>query len=695
MSKLSWLLLVLVVNVFPQNPDAEVVRTLNGEILRLHSLIQRADPIDRPALRARAKPLLERRLTALSTLIRNNPREALEIAFPASILTELHVSFGQLSSMVETYGTWHGKTEYFVADEFTSGRSVSVVRMHASSEKLTLHFTDPKPPMLNGDILSVRGLRTNRQVAVETARRVSGGNSEKESVNPQQSIRIILVNLRNYSLPRGANKRFMEGVVFGNDLSGERISPNWSLNGFWRQHAGDYLYNMARPEVLGPFTLSQDYKTGECFKRFEELRRDAVAASRANVPDGWRLLVVYPDNGECRYSGLATIGDGWAMQNADRMGDRKAGVALTSHELGHNMGLLHANSIAFGNEPLGPIGDFGTQLENGDPYSAMGRSEWGFYGADADMHVLGWLSTPDKLSVVPNFYRDVSTSGSYSIRWFGQPRTLLPKALRIRRGNPANGRYLIVEFRQPLDIYDTRVPSEGYKGALVHYRDEFTGGGSQLIDFSPGDDNGFLDPVLKAGQTWQDPYSDLSLRVDSIVPKQELNLTVNYGSTRCTHAAPALTISPANAATQRGRPLDYSIQIKNNDSAACPPTNFNLNSDLPEEWSEGTFSPLSLTLRPGEKGRFRLTKMPPADAPFGTYLLSVTARSSDQKGSRVTEAARSDRGQKETDTLLTRWVPSDRHFRKPILQTPQFPIDGVRHLLRLPRDSRHGETLPG
>ena len=109
----------------------------------------------------------------------------------------------------------------------------------------------------------------------------------------------------------------------------------------------------------------------------------------------------------------------------------------------------------------------------------------------------------------------VESSGTYTIQNYeGRPAGV--KALKVRRGT-GNDAWLWIESRQNTGIYSSPLNSSLFSGALIHYQDSTTGNKSHLLDFTPGTTRS-RDAALPAGQTWTDPYSNVSVTVNSVTP---------------------------------------------------------------------------------------------------------------------------------------------------------------------------------
>src|SRR5262249_29900020 len=241
--------------------------------------------------------------------------------------------------------------------------------------------------------------------------------------------------------------------------------------------------------------------------------------------------------------------------------------------------------------------------------------------------ILGWLSATN--------YQSVSAGGTFTI----QPYETSPgglTALKIQRGTGNPGYYLWVEYRQPIGSFDPSMPYSAepsgnvFTGALIHYEDSATGIQTDLLDFTNPDTYADF-PALRAGQSWKDPYSDLSL---SIVSATSIGLTVNVsysGSVPCTLAAPSLGLSPADPSLYAGQSASYTVTVTNNDSSTCAASTIDLASSEPSGWSTA-LSSTSVSLGPGQSASVVMTKGAPAGTPPGTYAVDLNASKNSKNG---------------------------------------------------------------
>lgn len=417
--------------------------------------------------------------------------------------------------------------------------------------------------------------------------------------------------------------------TFSPSLSDLFFGPAPSLTSYWQE--ASYNATSATGGVFGPFTLSGSYSCSTINQLIaDSLGAAAVAGVDFNNYD--RIDIVFPGmNPSCGWAGLSSIGCYSVTTSAGTFNLSTSvllwsdltpsyGLGLVEHENGHQIGLAHSRLRQFGTEPLGPLGTTGTLTEYGDHFAAMGYPNRGHYAAEHKAEILGWLAPSINYQIVQN-------SGTYTL----QPYEINPaglNALKIQRGT-GNNAWLWVEYRQPLGNYDVSLPTQVYSGALIHYEDSVTGPQTDLLDFTAPSTYSD-DPALAAGQTWTDPYTNLSLSVVSAT-SAGLTLNVNYGSVPCTATSPTVALSPLDPSIYPGNSASYALSVTNNDSVGCSSSTYSLSSAQPAGWPI-SFSVTSLTLSPGQSASATMTITGPSGTAPGTYPVSANAASNSQAG---------------------------------------------------------------
>ncbi|HSB12845.1 MAG TPA: NEW3 domain-containing protein, partial [Bryobacteraceae bacterium] len=595
-------------------------------------------------VRSEAAAVIGQRAEALAALIEVDPAEALKLAFAEDLLGTLSRAFPGSAAVLEAHGSWKGVLEYQITDDPTMTRHQSIQRLRYGQESLEIHFAGSEPKGLKGgDIVSVRGIRAGNRVAAQDGS-ILGTDAVAAACSTKgaQNIVAILVNLASYTLSSGVDQELMKGILWGNDFTTKDATPNRSVDNFWYESSDHQTWAPASGgNVVGPYLLSQDYNknsSGQTYCDYNGLKAEALQQADAEVyfPSYSRVMLIFPPNGACGWAGLGDLGcwnsgtqDGgfnasFVWERSDQTANRLWGVELATHELGHNLSMHHASSREFTDAggarvPLGALGDAGTLTEYGDLFSTMGSWNLGYYSAHHAEQQLGWLALGAN-------YQVVETSGLYTILPYESFGGL--KALKVRRGT-GNDAWLWIESRRAIGNYDSAIGSQVFGGALIHYEDSTTGTKTHLADFTPSTTS-FNDPALLAGQTWADPYSNVSVRVVS-VSDSGMTVEVNYGAVPCTSAAPTVTISPSNPTVQPGGSANYTVSVKNNDSTGCPAGSFNMSSTLPSGWGS-SFTLNAVTVNPGETGATTMTKTAPSGTGAGTYQVNAAATKGSYSG---------------------------------------------------------------
>jgi M6 family metalloprotease-like protein len=629
---------------------ADDVRAYNSRALEAQAASRRGAAAD-----LEARDVLARRAVALRRLMQDDPAAAERLAFPASVLDSLAESFPASRSHLEQRGRWSGELEYLIEDGLDLATHREVLRLHRAKEVLDVRFAGRTLPGLRSGLkVALGGVRLGTALVAAEVELVDAsmdgstlatGDSVAGTCGPGggQGVVAILVNLPDYKLPASATADFVRGVLLGNAWAGTAQSAtDWSVDDFWRQNSDGRTYVDAnRTTVVGPVTLSGNFNTNSSGAAYCDY--PALGAAAMKEVDGQvdfrrysRVKIVMPGNGACSWAGVANVGcrtlstsgDGsfpasMAWQMAGSMGTRAKAVQLTTHELGHNLGMSHASSRDFGAEPLGSIGASGTLSEYGDVHSTMGSWNFGFYAASHAANQLGWLASGAN-------YQVVETSGTYTIQNY-EARPAGSKALKVRRGTGTDG-WLWIESRQNTGIYSSRLDPSVHAGALIRYQDASTGNRSHLLDFTPGTTS-FADAALLAGQAWTDPYSNVSVFVNSVTAGA-MTVTVNYGALPCVPAAPEVALAPAGVATEFGAAASFTVTVRSTSSSGCPAETYALDATVPSGWTR-SLSLASLALAPGQSGQARLTVGVPAPYALGTYPVTggATSATTTKRGS--------------------------------------------------------------
>ncbi len=445
-----------------------------------------------------------------------------------------------------------------------------------------------------------------------------------------QNTAVLLVNFQDVAI--SVTPQQVYNVFFD-------TSTGHSLNGFWQE--ASYGQTSAAGSVFGPYTVGPS-SSYSCLN-LSQFFNDAVAAATAagvKLQNYTRINLVFPGL-SCGWAGVTATGSAgagcqvWNTSSGtvttsvsyllpNYFSTRDQGVQLVAHENGHQLGLSHAGTI--NDQPtavLGPTTSPGTTTEFNDFFNTMGAWTLGTYSAPHKSEVLNWMASGAN-------YQLVESSGTYTL----QPLETKPpglQALKVQRGTGNTGDYLWIEYRQPIGNYDSTIAFMNFTGALIHYEDPTTGKFTHVLDFIPSDIGSWYNTVLAPGQTWTDPYSNVSISVLSAT-STGLTVSVNYGATPCTATNPGVSVSPLDPSIYPGESASYSVSVTNNDSSGCSSSTINLGSSQPSGWST-SLSSSSVTLSPGQSASVTMGKgAPPGTAP-GTYAVNASAASGSLSGS--------------------------------------------------------------
>ncbi len=536
--------------------------------------------------------ILAARKSLLLELFRTDPALARANALPLATRQALLAADPTTAPLLEYDLTRTGELSASIADNWADGTSTTRYTLHTAAAELDLALPAAvlatAPP--NHHLVTVHGLALGDLVAAETLTEASpteaaacatptrtvatAGTSSAPltcATTGNQRIAVLLVKFpaATPAFPAGLDQpAYWNQVLFG---------ANPSVDTYWQEVSQNQTY--ATGDVYGPFQLAAQY---DCTTTSAlQTAAIAAAAGRVNFSQYNRVVIVYPVS-TCAFGGLGNVG---CVGATGAIGHQYSVVWLpipssykanfsypqmwggTSHELGHNLGMNHANTLDFGGISLGPL-DFSTSnpgtvtgtgagtgpgsnlaavnTEYGDTFDVMGYP-WisgGPYNAVHRAKTLGWIPPADE--------RDITTSGTYTLVPAENPSGL--RALHVLR-DAASTSWLWVEFHQPTGYYEsgnfTAHLSSGDSettGAQIHYETPLGPSSyTYLLDMTPvasAGKNNFYDGNLAPGRSWSDPYSLLTLTAGTQTGAS-LGVTVTYDTPCATVALASPTILAA------------------------------------------------------------------------------------------------------------------------------------------------------
>jgi M6 family metalloprotease-like protein len=435
-------------------------------------------------------------------------------------------------------GQWTGRASALIEDDFVNRRSQTHWELVTEEGNFEMYFAG-RAPRVSGSNVTIQGLRSGNRIAVSGILAQAPAASPQCTTTGQQKIAVLMVTTpSNPAFPSEFTSSAIQQKFFGpatDDLQTE------SVNSLWQQMSD--LQTSATGQVFGPFGLSRDFECDD----YSSLKAAAISSADPAVDFTQfnRVALLFPVQ-TCSYGGLSTIGCqsmttpskgrlqasfSWLpVSSGDEMDQS---LAIYTHELGHSLGLGHAASDDYGSAPLGPLADSGELEEYGDLFSLMGAVQRYFYGqpymgqysAQHKRLLLNWLK--------PASVREVRSSGRVTLAPFERSSGL--RALRILR-DAVSGAWLWAEYRQPIGSIDDSLsvwknfgPTNIFDGALIHYEDPVADPWeTHLLKFNySSSSRAFLNSTLTPGGTWSDPYSLLTLTVNS-ADSSGLSMTVNY-----------------------------------------------------------------------------------------------------------------------------------------------------------------------
>ncbi len=371
-----------------------------------------------------------------------------------------------------------GVLHAIVTDNFRAGQSTTRYTLKSGKQETVVRPTELAAEP--GDRVVVTGkMRDGRLVGAVEA--TGAGTQAAFAAGPRKVAVLLITFPGEPAVPWPPQESRSEVFTAAN-----------SVNAFYQEesYGAISLTGKLSPDgdVFGWFQLNSP--TAGCpYGTWKDDADAAAAAAGINLTGYQHLVYSFPWQSSCSWLGNA--GGDWAMINGNLFGVR---AQVTIHELGHNLGLLHAGSwtCTVGGVRV-QISDTCTISEYGDPFDAMGNL--------GTRHNNGWNLA--KLGIIGSGnVETVDATGAYSMRSALQP-TAEPTVLRIPRTRAVNGNvssWYYLEVRKRGGVFEN-VTDASTTGVSIRATAAGASPETLLLDANPATST-FQDAPLGVGQAF-------------------------------------------------------------------------------------------------------------------------------------------------------------------------------------------------
>jgi len=593
-----------------ETKESQKIREVSGKATKLAKRIKNEAGVTRTASIADMRELLQERKNMLSALLKNDPATAFMEFFPETVLADLPE---EAKRETEQPVVALSPLEVIHKDDFEKKTGEFQYFLRQEGKRYDFYPVGSTQPLMPSSRVRVKGYQIGESIVAATAGNtfeVLQAAEQKDSLGDQKTL-VVLVNFLD-SPP----------VPFTRDEA-ERLVFESNMQAFY--HEASYGKTSWSGDVVGWYTVPRNgidasgYVRWPQFPMFQnESDYDGISAfiqsEGIDIKNYTRL--VFFANHNSMGAGFASIGkldmslgeeihrlslawigslQSFSYQWSPFIGSRPFEFTvldfILSHELGHNLGVFHANSWECGAKKV-LSGTKCQHIEYGNWFDVMGYGLIALHFNAFFKDAFGWLDSP----------LTITTSGTYTINALESGSGV--HAAKIFPPSFSSAPYY-VEYRRP-EGFDAGIVSNApqsasnQNGLLINSAlSPLSYPFSRLLDMTPksSDYEDWTDiALLKKGKILFDPAR--STVIGPVLSQDDSSITfkVQILPPKCIRQKPAVVLNPLGGgygALEDSKPVvvspgDYPylyISLQNLDSILCGSSDFEISAKVPRGWS--------------------------------------------------------------------------------------------------------------
>jgi len=578
----------------------------------------------------------------MKDLIKKDTSKFLQNAVPNKVISKLDP---KIKNNFEQETTIEGSVETIIGENIEKQVAEIETYINTDKDRLRVYSLDQKDKGIRtGTKVKVKGFKLDKDLATESIvnnridSKVKGAANTVVSGNKR--LAVVLFNFQNKSSdfwPKDEIKKWL-------------FTDPASLNEYYKEVSyGNLSFS---GDVFGPVTVpfSAEENCGSVYEP-SMAAKEMVKATGVDL-DGYDYVAFdFPAYNSCWAGAWADIGGRYTwfnepLLNYDSVLPTKAPttpgttpapyypamtrVGLVIHEIGHNLGMYHANSFEC-KDLTGAATTLGlikkcTNMEYGDLFDVMGTH---FFDP---RHVnnyhkgqMGWL--PESLTLTTEGSGDFKLHPIESSNFSGALSANSYEAIRIPAGiysGYSNGNvFYYLEYRKKVPgIFDQFEESDPVvQGVTIRLGFDYpVATNSFLLDVTP-ERYTINDSTIKLGQVYNDDTRGIKITVKDVDANGDLNIRIDRFTPICIRNVPDIYFESVYMWSKPGEPTDFFASITNNDMPGCGPSTFSIIPSLPNGWEQQSVNS-EITINPQETKSINLTIVPAGNSPQGAYNIS-------------------------------------------------------------------------